>query len=349
MSTIAEPTSDRATIVFCIEAGRLESESLLMLESLRRWGGPIGQSRVLAVLPRRDRRLSPATLAGLESYGVELHDASRENEMTWYNWYNKVVAVRLADRLATTPVVIWLDSDVLVLRPLSELGLPNGAELAARREPVAPAIREPGSGTERFLGYWRRACDAVGVDWDAVPWLLADGPSPRQRIAFCAGVFAFRRGLGFSEVYADFTRRMIEAGVAYYDNVFWHNEQNAVMLAMVKLGLRFRELSRQEHHMLYQGMLEGPGAAPLVPDARLVHYSRSRDPEHWPRFMARIRGELPEYHDWLLGHGPLVQVRFPRDPAFLARKAYRKVYTELLKRKCSRVTASWNARNGGVA
>jgi len=349
MSTIAEPTSDRATIVFCIEAGRLESESLLMLESLRRWGGPIGQSRTLAVLPRRDRRLAPETVAALESFGVELHDASRENEMAWYNWYNKVVAVRLADRVATTPVVIWLDCDALILRPLSELGLPDGAEFAARREWLAPAVHADGPQGGRHEGYWLRACEAVGMDWESVPWLPADGPSPRQRATFNAGIFAFRRGLGFPQYYSEFTRRMIRAGVAYDGSKFWHNEQNAVVLSIIKLGLRFRELSRPEHHMLFQGLLDGPAAAPLVPDARLVHYSRSRDPEYWPRFMARIRVELPEYHDWLLERGPLVQARLFKNPAVAARKACRKVYTELLKRRCARVSAAWDARRGGTA
>ena len=77
MDTV-EAQADRApTIVCCIENGRIERQTLLMLELLRRWGGPLGQSRVLAVMPRSGRRPSVETVSALETFDVELHDGSR--------------------------------------------------------------------------------------------------------------------------------------------------------------------------------------------------------------------------------------------------------------------------------
>ncbi|MDG3007526.1 hypothetical protein [Paludisphaera mucosa] len=330
----------QTTIVCCIERGRLEPETLLMLETLRKWGGPLGRSRVLAVMPRRDRRLRPETLKALEGLEVEVHDASRYNKMRWFNWYGKVAAALLAEREATTPVVTWLDSDALIFGPLVELGLPHGDDFAARRETLPPCVRDDSGPTVEF---WRRACRVVGLDWDEVPWLPADGPSPPQRMYFNAGINAFRRGLGFAETYADCTLRLLRGRIADDSGSFWNSEQMSVTFAMLLRKMKCRELPRAENHMVFDCHIEGPQAAPSIADARLVHYGRSRNPDHWARFMERFRRERPEHYDWLRERGPLLAESGGRDPVHLARKIYRRLYTDVYAKQCRRATADWKA------
>ena len=98
----------------------------------------------------------------------------------------------VAERLATTPVVVWLDSDVLIFEPLVELGLPYGDDFTARRESFAPAVQHESS---PYVDQWKFYCKVVGMKWDEVPWIPADPPEPPQRMMFNAGVYAFRRGL----------------------------------------------------------------------------------------------------------------------------------------------------------
>lgn len=327
---------DQATIVCCVECGRLETQTLLMLETLRRWGGPLGQSRVLAVKPRRGGRLASETRAGLREFGAELHDGTRHNVMPWYNYYGKVVAARVAEEVATTPVVIWLDSDAFVVEPLRELGLPHGDDFTARREPMVPAVFDESS---RFVNYWRRACEVVGVRWEDVPWLPADGAGfAPQRLSFNAGIYAFRRGLGFPEVYADCMRRLMRARLAMPDGNFWLNEQCALALAIVRSNLKFRELPLSENHMVFQSLIDGPGRAPSVADARLIHYSGSMYPHYWPRFMKRLQDERPSLHEWLSPFGPIEEKRTPSAPLALAYKVSRNLRYRSFAKRCVRVT-----------
>lgn len=310
---IVEPLNaiDEATIVCSIENGRLERQTLLMLELLRRWGGPLGRSRVLAVMPRSDRRPPAETIAALESFGVELHDGARWSRSPCCGWHSKVIAARVAERLATTPVIVWIDSDALIFGPLVELGLPFGDDFTARRESTAPAVLGE---TSPHVEHWKFFCKVVGMRWDDVPWLPADPPEPPQRLMFDAGVYAFRRGLGFAEAYADCTERLSRAGVAFGRGAYWNGEHHALMFAMLRLGLRWRELSRAENHMIFPGQIDGDLAAPPCNDARLVQYGRSLNPQHRPRFLARLRWERPEHHAWLAVHGPLLDHRAPAVP-----------------------------------
>lgn len=334
-------TTDEATIVCCIEKGRIEQQTLLMLETLRRWGGPLGRSRVLAIVPRRGRRLPAETVAALESHGVELHDGSSRNRMPWYNWYSKVVAAEVAEKLATTPVLIWLDSDALIFEPLVELGLPHGDDFTARRESLPPAVQDDSSPN---IDHWRFSCEVVGMKWDDVPWLAADPPQKPQRVMFNAGIYAFRRGLGFSERYADCTNRLIRAGVAYGNGAYWHNEQHALMFAMLLLGLRWRELPRSENHMIFHGQIDGDLVTPPCNDARLIHYGRSMAPEYRSRFLARMQRERPKDHEWLARQGPILDRKVPKDPYSLALKVYRNLQSRSQSRRCIRAVDAWKAR-----
>ena len=333
--------TDATTIVCCIEAGRVEKQTLVMLETLRRWGGPVGQSRVLAVIPRRGRRLSKATISRLDSFGVELHDGSSRNRMSWYNWYAKIVAARLAEDIATTPIVVWLDSDALVLGPLVELGLPHGDDFTARRDPLMPGLDV----ASPFLDYFRLACETVGANWEDTPLLPTDGgPS---RLVFNAGVYAFRRGLGFSEAYEDSTARLIQGRIAPANGCFWYNEQTALLLAMMRTRMRFRELTQHENHMVFVELIDGEGAAPSIADARLVHYSRSMYPQYWARFMKRVERERPEHYDWLFRNGPIVRRKILSTPMDLSRNLYRKLYSGQYAKSCRHSVEAW--KNRGAA
>lgn len=328
--------SAQTTIVCAIERGRLERQTLLMLEMLRRWGGPLGQSRVLAVLPRRDRRLSAKTLASLDDLGVELLDGSPLNRLPWYNWYGKVVAALVAEKAATTPVIIWLDGDVLIFEPLVDLGLPGGDDFTARRSVVAPAMLGESSPHREF---WDFATETVGMSRADIPWLPADGQAPSQSLGFNAGVYAFRRGLGFSEAYADCVLKLMRSRVSFGDGVFWLNEQVAVMLAMLRLRMRYRELPQAENHMVF-----GPNPSPSIASARLVHYSHMMYPPNWPAFMARVERERPEFHDWLRSRGPIHKPRVSWNPVHMARKIHRDVYSRWHAKRCARAAQARRAR-----
>ncbi|MDR3619315.1 MAG: hypothetical protein P4L85_08190 [Paludisphaera borealis] len=238
-------------------------------------------------------------------------------------------------------MIAWLDSDVLIFDPLVELGLPHGDDFTARREWLPPAVLDESS---VYLDHWKFSCDVLGMKWDDVPWIPADGLDKPQRLMFNSGVFAFRRGLGFAEAFADCTERLIRAGVAYGHGAYWHNEQHSLMFAMLRLGLRWRELPRSENHMIFNAQIDGEHAAPSCAEARLVHYSHSMDAPYWPRFLARLRRERPENLDWLAEHGPIENERVPRHPYALALKFSRNLRSRMQSKRSIRAVHEWKAR-----
>jgi hypothetical protein len=106
--------SSQITFVSCIEHGRLEDETVLMLETLRPNGGELANARALVVEGRRGAPLANSTKKTLSRLNAELIYDRTINPAPWFNYSNKLVACTLAQRLATTPLVAWLDSDVLI-------------------------------------------------------------------------------------------------------------------------------------------------------------------------------------------------------------------------------------------
>ena len=172
----------------------------------------------------------------------------------------------------------------------------------------------------------------------------ADAPEPRQKLMFNAGIYAFRRGLGFPEMYGDLTERLIRAGVAYGQGAYWHNEQHALMFAMLRLGLKWRELSRAENHMIFPSQIDGDLATPPCTHARLIHYGRSLSEPHRGRFLERLRRERPEVHEWLSRLAPIADEKYPKEPLAFVRKAYRNLHSRRQSRRSIRAVDEWKAR-----
>lgn len=325
-----------ATIVFCIEAGWLEAEALLMVKSLRKWGGRLGESRVLAVAPRKGTGPSRKSVAALEDLQVEVVDGSAFNRRPWYNYNGKIAAVLAAEEIAETPVIVWLDSDVVFLSPPEGLGLYPGEEFAARREMLPPNESEEDG---PFAQTMRWSCDAVGVSWWDIPYLPASDTFRAQRMHLNSGVYAFRSGTGFATTYASHVGALIERGVALQGGNYYFNDQSALMLTAVGRRLRFRELSMVDHHMVFPAQIDLAGS-PSIEDSHLIHYSSSMSPANWPRLMERFRRERPEHYEWLHEHGPIDRKSPPATPSLLAHKVARRLRGEMHRWKCLRAESA---------
>jgi len=291
------------TVVCCVEAGRIEEQTLRMVRSLRTWGGRLRGARVLAAYARAGAPLARATLRAFADLGVERIAAARENPAWWYDCANKIAAITAAERVADTPTMLWLDGDVLIAGEPAGLLLAAGVDFAGRGEILTPAVSAPPA--NYFEPYWRAVTAASGLDFDAFPMLHMGEPDPDIRFYLNAGVLAWRRGVGFPEALrADF-RRLLRSRLVPSTGESHTIEQVAVSLAVRRLGLAFRHLDRRDHHMSFPGLLSGPGASPSMARANLIHYSGSCGPGHWEVFLGRLRVERPELHDWLAPQGPI--------------------------------------------
>lgn len=285
------------TFVCCVEYGRLEQQTLLMIESLRAFGGELASSRLLAVKGRRGPALMPSTLRAFERLNVEFVEAKEgENPHPWLNYANKVVAVQTAERMARTETIAWLDSDIFVLSEPSALLLKDEESFSARREWLPPAMFR---GDAHYEPYWRDVCQVLDTSLDALPWCAADGRRAEQLAYFNSGLFSWRRGTGFADAYYSAFSKLLRSKLATPEGQFFTADQVILSPIVARLGLKWRELTPDQHNMVFQGFITGPEAAPCMDKSSVVHYSRSMEHPYREAFLRRLGSERPEFANWL--------------------------------------------------
>lgn len=303
------------TVVCCIEAGRLEEQTILMVQSLRAFGGALSNVPVLAVIGRRGPQLRSETCRQLDRLRVRVVRAKKEdNPATWLNYANKVAAIVTADELAETAQIAWFDSDMFVLKEPGAIVLQNGWDLAAQCHVLPPAVLEDDATN---VPYWTQVCRLFGIDFADVPWTKAADNLPRQRLNFTSGLFTWRRGSGFAQSYAGAVRKLLDARISQAMGDFFTADQVVLTPLVVASKLRWKPLTTADHTVVLGTFLaDGGGDVPPLAEARVLHYSNSFAPPFKSMMEERLRREVPAFWTWLQARRPDLGPMRPLSRAF---------------------------------
>jgi hypothetical protein len=290
-------------IVTAIEAGPLEKEVRLLVESLRRWGGRCADARVIAVQPRGGPSPSPATRLNLDRLNVEYCQIERDDRFDWFPFLNKTAAVRHVAARHQGPIA-WLDGDILVLSEPTELLFePN----KFHRIQFAACASDKNIGTTRdddeFAPYFRAACQAVGVDFDSLPYVLTEKEQIYVRAYWNAGVFAFVGECGLAELYDKFTLTLLSKGIGSHECEFLMSDQVALALAAHHLGLRRKNLPLS-HNFHVQPSDPSSLIHGAANNICVLHYHGCLWPSSFGKLCSDLELHYPEVARWLQGHGP---------------------------------------------
>lgn len=198
------------TFIICTEPA-IERQSILFAESLRTFGGSFANDRIMSFAPRPGISISAATDRALKRWSVEHVDRSDNVEWAKHPTINKVFACALAEEAADTDVLIFADSDIIVLNPPSLLGLEN-ADVAVRpvgARRIGVTSLEDNEGAE--VEYWRRLYALAGVKKrETVHTTVTD----EEILAYWnTGVVAVRRSLGLFQRWRDLLEQSTRAGI----------------------------------------------------------------------------------------------------------------------------------------
>lgn len=129
-----EKTEKKLAFVLVVEAGKLEAQSRLLVESIRTWTGIYAQCQIWAVQPRKGERLSQQTLDTFMQHDVMLISCDLNRLWRHHPISNKVYATALVEEMVAGKVstLVFVDSDVIFLQPPEQLVLPSGKSLAIR-------------------------------------------------------------------------------------------------------------------------------------------------------------------------------------------------------------------------
>jgi hypothetical protein len=307
--------ADSLTFVCCIESGPLEWMTLLLAESLRRWGGAFARCPLLAITPRRGPVLSRDTRAGLDRLDVTHLKLPRGNRHAWFGFLNKPAALAEAEDRAQTPCLAWLDSDILVVGAPRELALGPEEDFAA----CAPDRNIGTTGPDDpFEVYWKKVAEVFDLDLVKFPWIVTETEKARIRLYWNSGVFTWRRGLDLGRHFLDDCERLLASKVASAEAGIFFTDQVALGLTMLRRGLRWRALPHTCNFALGTKIMEQIDPAG-VGSASLLHYHDGLWPGGWEGTLRLLRQRRPDVHDWLVSHGPA------RNPAPWASRALGRV------------------------
>ena len=308
--TVASDT----TFYTCIESGRLEPEVLLMVRTLRAFGGRFAQCPVLAIQPRAGPPIAAATQQALEALHVTWLRQPVAHPFDWLGFTCKPLAAEIADRTATTRYVAWLDGDVFVVSEPRALDAPehDDVDVLGCVEELGPVSSGPG---DRFEPFWAALAQGAGMAVDDIPLVSAGPTGKRLRLHINSGVFRFRRGCGFAQRYREFFDRLLALRVVPKGDpsVFLHEQIIFSVAAASWLG-GFRLLdARYNFHAepMYEALYPPDAYAQAV----LLHWHGSLRMDGFDAiFVERLRRQLPALAALVEPHLPLAtpQALLPR-------------------------------------
>lgn len=294
-------TVANAAIVTCVEAGPMETQTLRMIESLRTWGGRMADITVVAVTPRFGPSLQRSTLKRYQELRVTYTRARATSPFAWYNFLNKPASFLAAERAVNVDTMIWLDADVLIVAPPTDLLLRDDEDFTAC--PTEKNIATTGP-DDPYHPFWKTMCDAGGISVDDLPWVAECRENRQIRAYFNCGIISYRPSSGFAQAYMDACHRLLEAKVILpKDGIFYH-EQVAVSVALVKKNLRWRRLENSHNYDF------GSKTIHLIdPEqfrrASVLHYHRSMQKQNFAQFLDLLNRDFPQVRTWLEPRGPL--------------------------------------------
>lgn len=297
-------TTSSITFVCCVESGPLESQTVRMVESLRRWGGKFADAPIIAVTPRFGPPLTDKTRKLFQQFQVNYVRYLARNKYSWFKFLNKPLALMIAQESITTESICWLDSDLLILDEPDKLSLDEQEDFlgcASDKEQGTAGSNDP------FDPLWQQNCKALGLDIQDLPWITTEREGKRIRLYWNGGIFVYRRSTDFAKSYLQTCIELLDARVTsrvpgYSLGI---NEMSAIGLAVVRRGLSWRALPYSHDYSMSSLIHARWYREEQLKTAKIVHYHDSMWPWFWSTFVESLQKTHPDVADWLLSLGPL--------------------------------------------
>jgi hypothetical protein len=191
----------------CVERGPLEAQTILLCRSIRRFAGRFREAPIYTFQPRAGHEVAPRTRATLAELGATLRCELLNCAYADYPIGNKIFACAAAERTLREDVLVFLDSDTIVVDEPREFDLAAGIDVAIRPA-YSVGLHSTGPGHPMDC-YWRRVYDLFGIEKE---WFVETEIGSVTRAYFSAGLIVVRRQAGtFGHWLEDF-RRLAESG-----------------------------------------------------------------------------------------------------------------------------------------
>jgi len=293
--------------LICVEHGRLESEAVLLVESLRRWGGSAADAALYAFAPRPAHHPTPATIRRLEELGANYVDEPLVSRFEELPTFNKVSVSAWAERELDHEVLVFTDTDSVFLGEPSELL--DGDWLAAARPVDRRIAGSRGKGKNE--PFWRKMYAELGVRNE--PFVETGVGQMPIRAYWNSGLLAARRTAGLFGAWERALERLFDAGIVQKR---WLQFMDQLSWAGVTADVhdRIRVLSASYNYPpRHRGALQAQARELDLPELVHLHY---RLWFHMPGALEKANPPFAKRSDrytWLSERLPLEPVIFEED------------------------------------
>jgi hypothetical protein len=288
--------------LICVEHGRLESEAVLLVESLRRWGGAAAEAAVYACAPRPAFRPDAASIARLEELGATYVDEPLVSRFEENPTFNKVSVSAWAERELDHETLVFTDTDSVFLGEPAELL--EGEWLAAARPVDRRIAGSRGKGKNE--PFWRKMYAELGVKSE--PFVETTVGRMPIRAYWNSGLLAARREAGLFGAWEQALKRLFDAGIVQKR---WPQFMDQLSWAGVTADVhdRIRVLSAAYNYPLrHRGALDPEANELDLPELVHLHY---RLWFHMPEVLANANPPFSQDSDrfaWLTERLPIEPV-----------------------------------------
>jgi hypothetical protein len=285
----------KLAFIACIEAGNLENQALLLFRSIRKYGGRYSEAPIYSFQPRKGPPLNRQTYGVLSELVVEHINDVLNTQFDFYPIANKIFACARAEEMLREKILVFLDSDTIIVNEPKEFDLPD--EMVAALRPVHNKNRGSTGPDDANEPYWEKLYEICGVK--KAPFVKTVVTNREIRAYWNAGLIAVRRSGGlFKQWKRDFLRLMEAGHVPKGQITFMDQLSLAATLALAP-----EQVVTLDHRYNYplpkRPILSEPLKSCQFEDLIHVHYHR------WfnkPGFLSAIRPRLnssSEIYKWI--------------------------------------------------
>ena len=296
------PTNARFAFLACVERGRLEQEAVLLCRSIRRYAGRHRDAPIHTFAPRLGMDVTAATRDQLAMLNVVHHELPLNTSLPDYGMANKVFSCAWAEEHLDADVLVFLDSDTVMIGEPSALVLPADVSAAVRPADSVP-MNSTGPG-HPMEPYWMDVYKFCGIETE--PYVRTE-LGRWVRAYFSAGLVAVRRDRGLFQCWRDNLLSLVAAnllprapGIARMDEV-------SLVATLIPEFSRLRCLCDRYNYLIYRrSRLEAPWRNAELEHIVHVHYRGSfNNAQFFSRLEPPIAPDSPIRH-WLEQFMPLI-------------------------------------------
>ncbi len=289
--------SQTLTFVLCTERGKLEGMSVLFARSLRAFGGALRDAPIFSCAPRPDRDVSDATKAAFRELGVRHEHVVLNTAYTDYPLANKPLASAYAERTLDSDLLVFVDSDMLVVGDLSYLLLPPECDASLR--PVDLQGIGVSDEHDAEYPYWKSVSEILGIEEPSYVTTTVD----KKRIVsyFNSGMAAVRRSAGLFSQWAANFEEVMARGLAPSDP--FYVEQSMFALTVMASGCAVCPLPPGYNYPIHlHDQMPAADRIDHFRDLQAIHYHTIFKPQNRPHYRNPLaRFSMPkEQRAWVM-------------------------------------------------